>query len=538
MQSSEGEDEARIKAEEERKKRANAQINLLDPKVLQNVGIALAKLRMSRSEIKSCVVSLDEKRLDLETVRGLRAQAPSAEDINTLKEFDGDKEKLGKVEKFFLQCMSIPRYAQRLDCWVFKLSYASESHALSSTLDTINAACKQVESSGSLLKLMKIILAVGNFLNAGTPRGGAYGFKIDVLKKFSELKDITNKRHLMHYLAEFCQKYDSQLLSTSDGFTDIEEATKIPLSMWSADFSNTKKGVALLKGQIELAKNSPTQPGDRFVEVMEPFLVHAMEGQSNLTKKFEETEKRAHRLLESFGENPKKMGVDDFFKELLEFLRRFDRAQAENQARILKENKLREKKERAALKKQTNAQKRKGLEHKADNLVDNVFGMMKEREAKDILEDIEENDRRTHDARHSMSGDSPAELHRPTKSRVKDMVVDDEAALEEEIRRMEKFAANVTNMKRPKEKRKMLDRLIAPASKTSSGKKRGEGGGECNSPNTDVTGISSPETPISPLSKKDLQSGGNASISNFLAGKKQKRKDKAAAASAATAKNS
>lgn len=28
----------------------------------------------------------------------------------------------------------------------------------------------------------------GNFLNGGTPRGGAYGFKVDVLKKFSELK--------------------------------------------------------------------------------------------------------------------------------------------------------------------------------------------------------------------------------------------------------------------------------------------------------------------------------------------------------------
>lgn len=33
-----------------------------------------------------------------------------------------------------------------------------------------------------------MMLAIGNFLNGGTPRGGAYGFKVDVLKKFSELK--------------------------------------------------------------------------------------------------------------------------------------------------------------------------------------------------------------------------------------------------------------------------------------------------------------------------------------------------------------
>ncbi|CAN0216333.1 unnamed protein product [Hapterophycus canaliculatus] len=36
--------------------------------------------------------------------------------------------------------------------------------------------------------MLKMMLAVGNFLNGGTPRGGAYGFKVDVLKKFSELK--------------------------------------------------------------------------------------------------------------------------------------------------------------------------------------------------------------------------------------------------------------------------------------------------------------------------------------------------------------
>lgn len=45
------EEEARIKAELERKKRANAQITLMDPKTSQNVGIALAKIRLSNEKV-------------------------------------------------------------------------------------------------------------------------------------------------------------------------------------------------------------------------------------------------------------------------------------------------------------------------------------------------------------------------------------------------------------------------------------------------------------------------------------------------------
>lgn len=41
-----------MKAEMERKKRANAQITLMDPKTSQNVGIALAKIRLSNEKVR------------------------------------------------------------------------------------------------------------------------------------------------------------------------------------------------------------------------------------------------------------------------------------------------------------------------------------------------------------------------------------------------------------------------------------------------------------------------------------------------------
>ncbi|CAN0343031.1 unnamed protein product, partial [Ectocarpus sp. 8 AP-2014] len=93
-----------------------------------------------------------------------------------------------KVERFFKETMKIPRYAPRLDCMIFKGGFERDVRDLTETLDIVSTSCTQVRESKSLNRLLKMMLAVGNFLNGGTPRGGAYGFKVDVLKKFSELK--------------------------------------------------------------------------------------------------------------------------------------------------------------------------------------------------------------------------------------------------------------------------------------------------------------------------------------------------------------
>ncbi|CAN0139800.1 unnamed protein product, partial [Discosporangium mesarthrocarpum] len=99
---------------------------------------------------------MDDTILDLEMLRALKAQAPTAEDLTALREFDGDAAKLGKastvmlfrvcelVERFFKETMRIPRYTPRLDCMIFKYSFSRDVADLDETLDIINNACLQV----------------------------------------------------------------------------------------------------------------------------------------------------------------------------------------------------------------------------------------------------------------------------------------------------------------------------------------------------------------------------------------------------------
>jgi len=44
-------------------------------------------------------------------------------------------------------------------------------------------ASQEVKNSQKLRKILEVVLALGNYLNGGTNRGGAYGFKVSFLVK-------------------------------------------------------------------------------------------------------------------------------------------------------------------------------------------------------------------------------------------------------------------------------------------------------------------------------------------------------------------
>ena len=49
-------------------------------------------------------------------------------------------------------------------------------------------------------QVLETILALGNYLNGSTSRGGAYGFKLEGLLKLGSVKSVDNKESLLHYL--------------------------------------------------------------------------------------------------------------------------------------------------------------------------------------------------------------------------------------------------------------------------------------------------------------------------------------------------
>jgi len=388
---------AKISDEEKKDNQADKpektkEITILDTKVQQNVGIALVKYRMPSHEIRKAIIRMDEKKLDLEKLLSLRALAPTPDDITALKEYDGDVEALGRVEKFFLQIIDIPRYTLRLDCFIFMRKFQMLISEAYCQHDILNRAIDQVEHSTSLKKILEIVLALGNYLNGGTPRGGVYGFKLDGLQKLSTVKSVDNKLSLMHFLAMHCESIDNGLIISKleEELSMAEEASRISLESCRSEITMLKKNITLIQEQIAAHQQEVIKdPTDLFVEKLYPFVTEAIVEVNKLEVEYNAMTKHFITLTESYGEDDgSKITTEEFFKVIKEFIEGFLKAFRDNEKRRIMLEKAEMKKMAEEKKKKIRFEKKAALASDVETLVDDVFGTLRGKKADEIVDSL------------------------------------------------------------------------------------------------------------------------------------------------------
>ena len=78
---------------------------------------------------------------------------------------------------------SVPNLASRVNNWLFMRTFEEKAHETLPLIITVCKAFKESCECDKFLKLLQIVLAVGNYLNGNTSNGRAYGFKLDVMLK-------------------------------------------------------------------------------------------------------------------------------------------------------------------------------------------------------------------------------------------------------------------------------------------------------------------------------------------------------------------
>ena len=51
------------------------------------------------------------------------------------------------------------------------------------------------------MKLLELVLFIGNYLNAGHNKGQSYGFDIDFLPRLRDSKSADNSQTMLHFIA-------------------------------------------------------------------------------------------------------------------------------------------------------------------------------------------------------------------------------------------------------------------------------------------------------------------------------------------------
>lgn len=313
-------------------------VHLIELRRANNTEIMLTKVKMPLSDMMSAALALDDSILDVDQVENLIKFCPTKEEMELLKNYNGDKDNLGKCEQFFLELMKVPRVESKLRVFSFKIQFNAQISDLRNSLNTVDNACAQIRNSVKLKEIMKKILLLGNTLNQGTARGSAIGFRLDSLLKLTDTRATNNKMTLMHYLCKVLASRSSHLLDFHEDLPSLEIASKIQLKSLAEEMQAIVKG--LEKVELELTASESDGPvSEVFRKTLKEFIAVATADVRTLSSLYASVGRNADALAQYFGEDPARCPFEQVISTLLNFVRMFRRAHDENCKQIELERK-------------------------------------------------------------------------------------------------------------------------------------------------------------------------------------------------------
>ncbi|XP_062592916.1 inverted formin-2-like, partial [Saccostrea cucullata] len=321
------------KENEKNKIKPPSEILLLDTKRSMNVNIFLKQFKCSHDEIMSMIEAGDVNVIGQERLRGLQKILPEPDEVNMIKGFEGDKEKLGNAEKFFLKLIQLASFKVRIDGLVLKDEFRVTLDTLLPNIEAVVKACQHLLENESFKVFLRYVLHAGNFMNAGGYAGNAMGFRINSLNKLMDTRANKPRVTLLHYLVGEAEKENKDALAFVDEMSsDLAKASRLTVDALTAEVKQLKTNVKKLHKDLE------TCPED-VKNQLKTFIQDAEEEMASLDKKLQEITELTKQLVSYFCENEKSFKLEECINNLNTFCERVKQCQKENLQRKQQEEK-------------------------------------------------------------------------------------------------------------------------------------------------------------------------------------------------------
>jgi len=376
--------EGEVKKEEKKKVEL---IKLVDPKRSYNCDIAVSRFKtpdgqkMTNAHFRDAILDMDEKILDPEKILQLIKIAPTAEEIELVSSYNGDVNLLANTEKFYLELAPIPQIMKRLEFFSFKQQFPAIKDSALDMLQTVEKTIKNLRESTSLKELFKIILFMGNYMNGGTKKGQAFGFKLSTINKLRNSKTRDKKSNLLTYLVNYINLKKPEISKFVDDISIVKDAIRVEEQFLEGEI---KKIGANLNKMKTVLKNYPESNQDRFRPVMLKFHKSAQAEFEDMDKRMKKAMEDYGALRDYFGESARdKDPWEEFFQIFNEFLQLYNAAADELEKAKVAEEKAEKKRvyeekrkaEKAA--KKLKKESKKSTDKKPKTLTGKIFSSLK-----------------------------------------------------------------------------------------------------------------------------------------------------------------
>ena len=289
--------------------------SLLNPKKAQNLGIFLNGFKLSGNDIEA-KLNIVKYGLSCDEIIALKRFQPTTEEVELFKSLTEDKIDI-EVDLFMHKLCLIDNLSERLDILLNLQEIPELYESLKEPLQNISFALKTLLSNQSFVRLLEYLLSVGNYLNSGSNRGNAYGFRLSALPKLTEVRSVNKETSLFDYIVEELYKKDKDILICYQDFLDCSISTDVTIKGLIAETEIMQKDLSNVEKIVDSLK---TKVSKEFLEDVEKFINDHKLKVSDIMEKCKEIKETSNALLTVYGETSS-TDFDSWFKTVYNFMK-------------------------------------------------------------------------------------------------------------------------------------------------------------------------------------------------------------------------
>ncbi|XP_035380722.1 delphilin isoform X2 [Electrophorus electricus] len=305
-------------------------VEILSHKKAYNASILIAHLKLSPGELRHVLMTMSTDRLEPAHIKQLLLYAPDDEEVKQYEQYMDNPSKLSDPDQFVLQMLSVPEYKTRLKSLHFKCTLQEKTEEMRGGYDFVYKASLELKNSKKLAKILEFVLAMGNYLNNGQPKGSkTTGFKINFLTELATTKTVDGKSTFLHILVKSLCQHFPEVLDFAKELKTVPLAAKVNQRNITSDLNDLH---SIIQDIRSACLKMPATAEDRFAVVMSGFLENSHPAVQSLESLQQRAMEEFCKVASFFGEDGKATTTEAFFGIFAEFIAKFDRALMDNQA--------------------------------------------------------------------------------------------------------------------------------------------------------------------------------------------------------------
>jgi diaphanous 1 len=284
------------------------------------MNIVLNKIKIDALDISDAIEQYNTNTLTQDICDLLLPIMPTEAEIKEVATFNGDVlQDLAICDQFVLIISGIIGYKERIKSILFKYNYLEDYLIITKEINRVFKVFKFLKEDENLKKLLEVMLALGNYMNGGGFRGGAFGYTLASLTKFSDTK--SNGYTFIDYTVKFIYE---QVKDGAKIFEVLKKLKKFEKMQYQSivegvkQMENRWKDVQALK-KLVTSKKEELLEEDKSEAFLNDFYNDAEEKIKEIKDKLEKIDKDYEDIAKFFGENAEKFPLIKFVDTFRKF---------------------------------------------------------------------------------------------------------------------------------------------------------------------------------------------------------------------------